>query len=70
MKILREKLGLTQDELDELLEKAFTAVDGLRFLGVEEALGFGWENLKRAGREKLVPCHLVDQEMFAPAAAT
>lgn len=36
VKILREKLGLTQDELDELLERAFTAVDGLWFLGVEE----------------------------------
>ena len=68
VKIFREKLGPSQDELDELLEKAFTAVDGLWFLGVGEAVGFGWENLKRAGREKLVPCHRVDQEMFAPAA--
>ncbi|MBI5167641.1 MAG: hypothetical protein HY998_07885 [candidate division NC10 bacterium] len=23
-----------------------------------------WENLKRAGRERLVPCHVVDQEIF------
>ncbi len=136
VKILREKLGLTPDELDELLEKAFTALDGLWFLGIEEAAGFEkameidikvwarlaetiarrlkkmwridtptheqalrmldiiyalghlqvetapeapgryladtpscpwWENLKRAGREKLVPCHRVDQEMFAAA---
>lgn len=68
MKIFREKLGLTQDELDELLEKAFTAIDGLWFLGLEEAVGFPWwENLKRAGREKLVPCHRVDQEMFTAA---
>ncbi len=136
MKILREKLGLSQDELDELLEKAFTAVDGLWFLGVEEAVGFEkameidikvwarfsetiakrlkkmwgiekptreqalrildiiyalghlqvettaeapgryladtpscpwWENLKRAGREKIVRCHEVDQAMFAAA---
>ncbi len=29
MRILRERLGLTQGELDELLERAFTAVDGL-----------------------------------------
>ncbi len=64
MKILREKLGLTQDELDELPEKAFTAVDGLWFLGVEEAM-VGWENLKRAGREKVVRCHEVDRAMFA-----
>ncbi|HEY7677253.1 MAG TPA: DUF6125 family protein [Candidatus Methylomirabilis sp.] len=136
MRILREKLGLTQDELDDLLEKAFTAVDGLWFLGVEEAAGFEtamaidirvwarfaetvarrlkkmwgienptreqalrivdiiyalghlevetrqeapgrylaeapscpwWENLRRAGREKIVRCHEVDQEMFAAA---
>jgi hypothetical protein len=136
VKILREKLGLTQGELDELLEKAFTAVDGLWFLGVEEAVGFEqamaidikvwarfaetvarrlkkmwgieratreqalrivdiiyalghlevettqeapgryladtpscpwWENLKRAGREKIVRCHEVDQEMLAAA---
>ena len=38
VKIFREKLGPSQDELDELLEKAFTAVDGLWFLGVEEAV--------------------------------
>ena len=136
MKILREKLGLTQGKLDELLEKAFTAVDGLWFLGVEEAVGFEqamaidikvwarfaetvarrlkkmwgieqptreqalrivdiiyalghlevettqeapgryladtpscpwWENLKRAGSEKIVRCHEVDQAMFAAA---
>jgi hypothetical protein len=136
VKIFREKLGLTQDELDELLEKAFTAIDGHWFMGLEEAVGFEqamevdikvwarfsetiarrlkkmwgierptreqalrildiiyalghlqvettqeaagryladtpscpwWENLKRAGREKLVPCHHVDQEMFGAA---
>ena len=39
MKVFREKLGLTQDELDELLETGFTAVDGLWFLRVEEAVG-------------------------------
>jgi len=55
VKILREKLGLTQDELDELLEKAFTAVDGLWFLGIEEGVAW-WGNLKRAGREKIVRC--------------
>ena len=40
MKILRGKLGLTQGEVDEMLEKAFTALGGLWFLGLEETVGF------------------------------
>jgi hypothetical protein len=133
MEELQAKLGLTQEEFYHLLEKAFTALDGLWFLGVEEEFGFDgalkvdievwrrfgqvlirrmkkmwnhqqlsreqilryldilyvfghlkvdkvivegnsytyiveqcpwWDNLKRAGREKLIPCHVVDIEMF------
>ena len=132
MDVLRE-LGFTQAEIAELWEKAFTALDGLWFIGVEKELGFEaalridievwkgfglslirrmkkmgkplrpsheevlkmlktlfflghlpvgveeeaqgsylfrvttcpwWENMKRAGREGLVPCHVVDQEIF------
>ena len=29
-------MGLRQDELDELFEKAFMVVDGLWFLGIED----------------------------------
>lgn len=133
MEELQTQLGLSKEEFYQLLEKAFTALDGLWFLGVEKDFGFEaalkvdievwrrfgqvlirrmkkmwnkedltseeilrilnilyvfghlkvdsvkeegpaytylvkecpwWENLKRAGREKLIPCHIVDLEMF------
>ncbi len=133
MEELQSKLGLTQEEFYHLLEKAFTALDGLWFLGVEEEFDFDsalkvdiavwqrfgqtlirrmkkmwnkdtltrqdilrfldilyvfghlkvdkviaegntytytvnqcpwWDNLKRSGRDKLIPCHTVDEEMF------
>lgn len=133
MEELQTKLGLNKDEFYQLLEKAFTALDGLWFLGVEEDFGFDvalkvdlyvwrrfgqvlirrmkkmwnketlsrkemlhfldilyvfghlkidrviekgnsytyivdqcpwWDNLKRSGRDKLIPCHIVDIEMF------
>ncbi len=40
MKILRENLGLTQDEVDERVERASSALDGLRFLRRDDAVGF------------------------------
>lgn len=133
MEELHSKLGLTKDEFNHLLEKAFTALDGLWFLGVSEDFGFDaalkvdiyvwrrfgqvlirrmkkmwnkeylnredilrfleilyvfghlkvdevtvdgntytykvnrclwWDNLKRSGRDKIIPCHQVDLEML------
>ena len=52
MEILRGKLGLTQDELDELPEKAFTAIDGLWFVGpLSETIA----RLRQAAWDAVVP---------------